>query len=43
MLGALWVCTRVRSSKVSSIVPKPPGKMMAPLAYLTNIVLRTKK
>ena len=43
MAGAFLVWTSVSSSKVSSIVPKPPGKMIAPLAYLTNIVLRTKK
>jgi len=25
------------------MVPNPPGKMMKPVAYLTNMTLRTKK
>ena len=38
-----WVCTSVIASNSSSMVPKPPGSTMKPLAYLTNIVLRAKK
>lgn len=39
----LCVCTNVRTSNISSSVPKPPGNTMAPELYLTNMVLRTKK
>src|SRR5499427_10309212 len=39
----LPVCIRVRSSNVSSIVPKPPGKSATPLASLTRKSLRVKK
>src|SRR5262245_17250764 len=39
----LRVWMRVSASKSSSIVPKPPGKMIYALLYLINIVLRTKK
>ena len=38
---SVWIS--VSASNSSSIVPKPPGKMMNPRAYLTNITLRTKK
>src|SRR5207237_4509299 len=39
----LPVCIKVRSSKVSSIVPNPPGKSATPLASLTRKSLRVKK
>ena len=39
----LRVCTRVSASNSSSRVPKPPGRITKAWAYLTNIVLRTKK
>src|SRR5439155_15428924 len=39
----LPVCARVRDSNSSSSVPKPPGNMTKPRAYLTNMFLRTKK
>src|SRR5919204_593056 len=39
----LPVWASVSDSKSSSRVPKPPGKMTKPRAYLTNMFLRTKK
>ena len=41
--STLCVCTSVRSSNISSSVPNPPGQMITPDEYLTNMVLRTKK
>ncbi len=41
LIFRVWM--RVRASNSSSRVPNPPGKMAKPLAYLTNIVFRTKK
>ena len=35
--------TSVSASNSSSRVPKPPGRITNACAYLTNIVLRTKK
>ena len=37
----VWM--RVSDSKNSSSVPNPPGMMMYPEAYFTNITLRAKK
>src|SRR4029434_10513410 len=42
-LRILRVWMSVNASKNSSIVPKPPGKIMYAFEYLMNIVLRTKK
>ena len=38
---SVWMS--VIASNSSSSVPKPPGRITKPEAYLTNIILRTKK
>ena len=40
---ALPVCMRVRTSKASSMVPKPPGKRATASASFTRMSLRVKK
>ena len=41
--AALPVCCSVSSSKVSSRVPKPPGRHTKPLDSFMSISLRVKK
>ena len=41
--STFFVWTRVKASKSSYIVPKPPGKTTKPVEYFTNISFLTKK